>query len=130
SRTKMHKKNNHPSHGHAGARGFKNLGVAEERESYRRELLDSFRYWVDSWRSVVSNKTLGQEFLAGITVAAVALPLNLALAAASGLPASAGLVAGAIGGIVAGSFGGAPLAVTGPAAALNVMVLAIVKDFG
>lgn len=71
-----------------------------------------------------------QDVLAGLTVAAVALPLNLALAVASGVPASSGLVAGAVGGAVAALLGGSSLQVTGPAAALNVMVFAIAARFG
>jgi SulP family sulfate permease len=93
---------------------------------YRKMLAD----WLESYREVVSGKFLASDFLAAVTVAAVALPLNLALAVASGLPPIAGLVAGAIGGILAGLFGGSRLQVTGPAAALNVMVLAIATDFG
>lgn len=114
----------------AADRGVRPLGSPEERDIYRREMIASVRYWLRTWRDVFANKTPLQEVIAGITVAAVALPLNLALASASGLPASAGLVAGAIGGMIAGTFGGAPLCITGPAAALQVMVLAIVKDFG
>jgi SulP family sulfate permease len=88
------------------------------------------RAWVGGWREVFTSKAFVADVLSGLTVAAVALPLNLALAIASGLPASAGLVAGAIGGIVAAVFGGAALQVTGPAAALQVLVLAISTQFG
>lgn len=86
--------------------------------------------WLESWREVLKGGTLVPDLQAGLTVAAVALPLNLALAVASGLPPSAGLVAGALGGIVAGAFGGSKLQVTGPAAALSVMVLGIAQQFG
>jgi sulfate permease, SulP family len=75
-------------------------------------------------------KSLPQDVLAGLTVAAVALPLNLALAVASGLPPAVGLVAGAIGGLIAGLIGGAPLQVTGPAAALASIVAAIALGYG
>ncbi len=75
-------------------------------------------------------RSFGSDLLAGLTVAAVALPLNVGLAIASGMPPSAGLVAGAIGGLVAGIFGSSRLQVSGPAAALSVMVLALAKDFG
>jgi SulP family sulfate permease len=85
---------------------------------------------VDSWSDVARSKAVPQDLIAGLTVAAVALPLNLALAVASGLPPIAGLVAGALGGAVAACLGGSPLQVTGPAAALSVMVLAIAIDFG
>lgn len=97
---------------------------------YAQQLRGMFTDWVDLWREVPQQKSLVPDVVAGITVAAVALPLNLALAVASGLPPASGLFAGAVGGILAGIFGGAPLQATGPAAALNVMVLAIAKDFG
>ncbi len=78
----------------------------------------------------IRSKQHGQDVLAGITVAAVALPLNLGLAIASGLPPSAGLVAGAIGGAFAALFGSSKHQVSGPAAALSVMVLALAKTYG
>ncbi len=95
--------------------------------SLRQRML---RHWLADWKDVAQGRSIGADIIAGITVAAVALPLNLALAVASGLPASAGLVAGAIGGVIAGLLGGAPLQVTGPAAALSTMVLAIATQFG
>jgi sulfate permease, SulP family len=88
------------------------------------------KHFVDGWRDVPKHRSLSGDLLAGITVAAVALPLNVGLAIASGMPPSAGLVAGAVGGIVAGLFGSSRLQVSGPAAALSVMVLALAKDFG
>lgn len=86
--------------------------------------------WLASWRDVFKGGTVVADVLSGLTVAAVALPLNVGLAVVSGLPASAGIIAGAVGGIVSGAFGGAPLQVTGPAAALSGMVLVIAHDFG
>lgn len=91
---------------------------------------DIFQEWKSSWYEVLQGKNFVQDVMAAFTVAAVALPLNIALAVACGLPPQAGLLAGAIGGGIAALFGGAALQVTGPAAALNVMVLAICKDFG
>ncbi len=98
--------------------------------AFRDAWAQSARTWVASWKDAVSGRYLGGDVLSGVTVAAVALPLNLALAVASGLPSSTGLIAGAVGGLVAACLGGAPLQVTGPAAALQVMVLATAKDFG
>ena len=88
------------------------------------------RRLVDDWRDVPRARSFTGDLLAGLTVAAVALPLNVGLAIASGMPPSAGLVAGAVGGIVAGVLGSSKLQVSGPAAALSVMVLALSKDFG
>jgi SulP family sulfate permease len=83
--------------------------------------------WWQSWKDVARSTGFVSDLLAGLTVAAVALPLNVALAVASGLPPVAGLIAGAVGGGIAAAFGGAPFQVTGPAAALNVMVLALMR---
>ena len=88
------------------------------------------RHFVDGWREVPRARSFTGDLLAGLTVAAVALPLNVGLAIASGMPPSAGIVAGAVGGLVAGIMGSSNLLVSGPAAALSVMVLALSKDFG
>lgn len=93
-------------------------------------LASAARNFAAALRDDVGSKHHGQDLLAGITVAAVALPLNLGLAIASGLPPTAGLVAGAIGGGVAAVFGGSRHQVSGPAAALSVMVLALAKTYG
>lgn len=92
-----------------------------------RTMLAAF---VSEWKDVFRSRSFATDTLAGLTVAAVALPLNLALAVASGVPPAAGLVAGAVGGAVAVVFGGASLQVTGPAAALSVMVLTIAQRYG
>ncbi len=102
----------------------------KESSLYREAFAGARGTWLRDAREVFSGKHLSADILAGVTVAAVALPLNLALAVASGLPPSAGMIAGAFGGMLAASFGGSALQVTGPAAALSVMVLAIAKDFG
>ncbi|WP_257459582.1 SulP family inorganic anion transporter [Archangium lipolyticum] len=85
--------------------------------------------WRD-WQQMVSPKTLGQDLSGALTVACVALPLNLALAVASGLPASVGLISGAIAGVVAGLLGGARLQITGPEAALVPIVFLLVQRHG
>ncbi|MDX2087665.1 MAG: SulP family inorganic anion transporter [Kofleriaceae bacterium] len=84
----------------------------------------------DRWSEVLSNGLSFHDLLAGLTVATVAIPLNVALALAAGLSASAGLIAGAVGGVVAAAFGGSNYQVSGPAAALNVMVFGVVAKFG
>lgn len=89
-----------------------------------------YRDWLSSWTEITLRPAPVQNILAGFTVAAVAVPLNIALAVVCGLPPITGLVAGAIGGLTAGIFGGAKFQVTGPAAALNVMVLALTVKFG
>ena len=121
-----------------GPPGRKQRRVSRGTKEQIQSLWDPLRKdWGDMWRAFIggfadihTQKSLPQDVLAGLTVAAVALPLNLALAVASGLPPAAGLVAGAIGGLIAGFIGGAPLQVTGPAAALASIVAAIALGFG
>ncbi|ATB48844.1 SulP family inorganic anion transporter [Corallococcus macrosporus] len=79
---------------------------------------------------MVSARTLPGDAGAAVTVACVALPLNLALAVASGLPPEVGLVSGAIAGVLAALLGGARLGVTGPEAALVPTVLLIATKHG
>lgn len=84
----------------------------------------------DRWGEIGRDGISIHDVLAGLTVATVAIPLNVALALAAGLPASAGLIAGGVGGLVAAAFGGSNYQVSGPAAALNVLVFGIVSQFG
>lgn len=101
-------------------------GAPVKRFAHVRSLAST---WLGQWKAALSGSP-SSDLVAGLTVAAVALPLNVALAVACELPASAGLVAGAIGGGLAALFGGAPLQVSGPAAALASMVLMLNRDFG
>jgi SulP family sulfate permease len=85
---------------------------------------------LERWAEITTQGISFHDLLAGLTVATVAIPLNVALAVAAGLPASDGLIAGAIGGFVSAALGGSNYQVSGPAAALNVMVFGIVGQFG
>ncbi len=83
-----------------------------------------------SWRESLERRSIGPNISAGITVALVALPLNLALAIACGLPPSLGLVSGAVAGILGALLGGSKLQVTGPEVALAPITLEIVSRHG
>jgi SulP family sulfate permease len=83
-----------------------------------------------SWREMLSSKTIASDLAAGVTVACVALPLNLALALASGVPAGVGVVTAVIAGSVAALSGGSRLQVTGPAAAMAPLAFEIVQRHG
>lgn len=103
---------------------------ARPESAYVIELVNLARRYRDAWMDVARAKSTGADLLAGVTVSAVALPLNVGLAIASGMPPTAGLVAGVIGGAVAALAGSSQFQVSGPAAALSVMVLALAKEFG
>jgi MFS superfamily sulfate permease-like transporter len=62
--------------------------------------------WKADWARCLSISPSFPTYFGAVTVAAVAMPLNLALAVASGLPPAAGLFSGAIGGFIAAAFGG------------------------
>lgn len=71
-----------------------------------------------------------KDFLSGLIVFLIALPLCLGIAQASHAPLFAGIVAGIVGGIVVGFFSGSQLSVTGPAAGLTAIVLTAIGKLG
>lgn len=72
----------------------------------------------------------GRDVSASVLVFLVALPLCLGIAIASGAPPASGLITGIVGGILTGALSGAPLAVSGPAAGLTVLVFEFVARHG
>ncbi|MBS2008551.1 MAG: SulP family inorganic anion transporter [Cyanobacteria bacterium SZAS TMP-1] len=88
------------------------------------------QYLLGEWREMFSRKTVLSDCLAGLTVAMVALPLNLALAVAAGVEPSIGIVSGIVAGIVTALFGGQRYAVSGPAAAMAVVLIEIAHRYG
>lgn len=79
---------------------------------------------------MLSGKNLRDDLVAGLTVACIAVPLSLAIALASGVAPAVGLVTAIIAGIVCAVFGGTPLQVSGPAAAMAVLVATVVQTHG
>lgn len=89
--------------------------------------------WLGMWRrefAGYSRATLQKDVLAGITVAAVALPLALAFGVASGADAAAGLVTAILAGIVMGLLGGAPYQISGPTGAMSAVLIVLVNRHG
>ncbi|MBX9941361.1 MAG: SulP family inorganic anion transporter [Candidatus Obscuribacterales bacterium] len=89
-----------------------------------------FKYLFAEWKEMFNPATASRDLMAGITVAMVALPLNLALAVASGVDPSIGLVTGIVAGVITALFGGQRYAVTGPAAAMAVVLIEIAHGYG
>ncbi|MEW6030388.1 MAG: SulP family inorganic anion transporter [Chloroflexota bacterium] len=71
-----------------------------------------------------------QDLLAGLTVAAVALPLALAFGVASGASAAAGLVTAILAGLIMGMLGGAPYQISGPTGAMSAVLIVLVARYG
>ncbi|HQX17110.1 MAG TPA: SulP family inorganic anion transporter [Anaerolineales bacterium] len=71
-----------------------------------------------------------QDLLAGLTVAAVALPLALAFGVASGATAAAGLVTAILAGFIMGALTGAPFQISGPTGAMSAVLIVLVQRYG
>jgi carbonic anhydrase len=85
---------------------------------------------IPEWRKMFKSETLFTDVSAGLTVGCVAVPLSLAIAVASGVPAEVGLVTAAVSGVAGGLMGGTTLAITGPAAAISLLVVGAVEQHG
>jgi len=73
---------------------------------------------------------LKTNFLSGILVSFIALPLCIAIASASSFPIMSGIITAIIGGIVVSQISGNKLAINGPAAGLIVIILDSVERLG
>lgn len=73
---------------------------------------------------------LGKDMMAGVTVAAVALPLALAFGVSSGATAAAGLVTAIIGGIVISALSGASFQISGPTGAMTAILVTLAAQYG
>src|SRR5215217_5416807 len=71
-----------------------------------------------------------QDLLAGLTVAAVALPLALAFGVASGATPAAGLVTAIVAGALIGILGGAPYQISGPTGAMSAILIVTASQHG
>ena len=92
----------------------------------RRSLV---RLYQDEFRGYSLAK-FQQDLFAGLTVAAVALPLALAFGVASGASAAAGLVTAILAGIIMGLLGGAPYQISGPTGAMSAVLIVLVQRYG
>lgn len=75
-------------------------------------------------------RTLKMDLLAGITVAAVALPLALAFGVSNGADAAAGMITAIIAGGVIGSLSGSFYQISGPTGAMGAILMSIVATKG
>ncbi len=71
----------------------------------------------------------GKDLLAGITVAAVALPLALAFGVSSGATAASGLITAILAGVIIGFFSGASYQISGPTGAMAAILCSLVATY-
>ncbi|MEG0996583.1 MAG: SulP family inorganic anion transporter, partial [Clostridia bacterium] len=76
-----------------------------------------------------TKKAIG-DLLAGITVAAVALPLALAFGVSSGADAAAGMITAIIAGLVIGTLSGGYYQISGPTGAMAAVLMSVVARSG
>ncbi|MDE7294430.1 MAG: SulP family inorganic anion transporter [Oscillospiraceae bacterium] len=77
-----------------------------------------------------NGKKFGQDALAGVTAAAVALPLALAFGVSSGATAAAGLITAVFAGIIIGGLSGASYQISGPTGAMTAILVSLVAQYG
>lgn len=92
------------------------------RRSLQRLYRDEFRGY--------SVRKFQQDLMAGLTVAAVALPLALAFGVASGASAAAGMVTAILAGLVMGLLSGAPYQISGPTGAMSAVLILLARQYG
>lgn len=72
----------------------------------------------------------GKDALAGVTVAAVALPLALAFGVSSGATAASGLITAVFAGLIIGGLAGASYQISGPTGAMTAILASLVAQYG
>lgn len=95
----------------------------------RLPLPNLYQIWRDEFQGYTA-ETFQGDLLAGITVAAVALPLALAFGVASGANAAAGLVTAILAGFIIGGLGGAGFQVSGPTGAMSAVLIVLANRYG
>ncbi|MGN0890236.1 MAG: SulP family inorganic anion transporter [Candidatus Spyradenecus sp.] len=81
-------------------------------------------------REGYSWKTFAADLVAGLIVAAVALPLAIAFSIAAGLPPQAGMVTAVVAGVAISLFGGCRVQIGGPTGAFIVIIYGVFSQFG
>jgi sulfate permease, SulP family len=86
-----------------------------ETISFITSTLKTSLHEINPWNNIkIMHTNIGQDILAGMVVAIIALPLALAFGVGSGLGAITGLWGAIAGGIIGGLFGGCRFGVSGP----------------
>ncbi len=92
------------------------------KEIFRPKLIDTLRDY--SWLK------FRRDFLAGLIVGIVALPLAIAFAIASGVSPEKGLITAVVAGFLISALGGSRVQIGGPTGAFIVIVYGIVQQYG
>ncbi len=104
-------------------------GVVRYHASSEFSPLKLAQIYRDEFRGY-NKHTFQRDLLAGVTVAAVALPLALAFGVASGATAAAGLVTAILAGFLIGGLGGAGYQISGPTGAMSAVLIVLASRYG
>jgi SulP family sulfate permease len=102
------------------------LNYFQEQHMPHRTLLKAYQQEFHGYNTA----KFRQDLLAGITVAAVALPLALAFGVLSGASAAAGLVTAILSGFLIGALSGAPYQISGPTGAMSAVLIVLAQKYG
>lgn len=80
------------------------------------------------WGRNLSRNSLTADFMAGLTGAVIVLPQGVAYALIAGLPPEYGLYTAIVTPVIAGLFGSSLHLVSGPTAAISIVVLSVVSN--
>lgn len=80
------------------------------------------------WLPKVNASTFMSDLMAGLTGAVVVLPQGIAYALIAGMPAEYGLYTAIVVPVLAGFFGSSKHMITGPAAAISIVVMGVVSN--
>jgi SulP family sulfate permease len=77
-----------------------------------------------------NRQKFGKDLMAGVTAAAVALPLALAFGVASGATAAAGLITAVVAGVLISAFSGGFYQISGPTGAMAAILMGLSAQYG
>jgi SulP family sulfate permease len=80
------------------------------------------------WLPMVNRQSLVADFWAGLTGAIVVLPQGIAYALIAGMPAEYGLYTAVIVPVIASFFGSSRHMISGPAAAISIVIMSVASD--
>ena len=89
-----------------------------------------FPYLLFGWKEMFNPESMPADIWAGLTVVLVALPLNLALAIASGVEPGIGVTTAIVSSIIVSFLEGQKYTITGPTAAMAVVLIEIAQTYG
>lgn len=80
--------------------------------------------------SETPKKNYSVEFWSAIFLLCIALPLNVGVAIASGVPAEFGIISGTVSALVTGLMSSSPVLISGPDAGIGVLVFELIQKHG